>query len=83
MILLIVLRIYLIVMIVIKSYLHTYLADKNGGSLGGGGSFSFKTLWFYNIPVTDEYELLKKRCNWLQIHNMFLLALVIFLSFLF
>ncbi len=80
---LIILRIYLVVMIAIKSYIHTYLADKSGINLGGGGRLSFKTFWFYNMDVIDEFIYLKKLCNWMQIHNMILLIIVIFLSFIF
>lgn len=83
MIILVILRIYLVAMIVIKSYMHTYIADKHGTNLGGGGGLSFRTLWFYNMPVADEYKLLKKSCNWLQVHNVILLVVVVFLSLIF
>lgn len=69
-------------MIIIKAYVHTYIANKNDVELGGGG-LSFKTLWFYKLPVIGEYELLKKNCNKLQVHNMVVLAIVVLLNFIF
>lgn len=75
-----ILKVYLILAIIVKAYLHTYIADRSNIYLGGGGHFSFKVLWFYNLPVPPEYVKSKKYCNQLQLHNIIILIIILILS---
>lgn len=75
-------KIYLTVSIICKSYLYTYIANKNNYELGGPGGFSFVTLWFYKKPVSPEYDKLKKISNYIQLHNI-ILALVLIIVYCF
>ncbi len=77
--LIVILKLVLAFSVVVKSYIHTYIGDKNDLNMGAG--FSFKTLWFYNKAVSIEYEKNKKLCNKMQWFNLWLFTVVIILSF--
>lgn len=76
------LKIYLTIVIIFRAYLYTYIADRNNFNLGGNGGFSFLTLWFYRREVAAEYKRLKKICNYIQIHNLVLIIIILIIGWL-
>ncbi len=64
------LKVAVAVSIIVKAYLHVYIAYRNNINLGGAGGLPVKTLWYFTKPVADDYESLKKICNYLQSGNI-------------
>ena len=80
---LIFLRVGLAFSVIFKAYLHTNLARRNNVSMqGGGGEFSFKVLWYFTQPVSEEYERQKKTCNAIQTINLIVLLIIITMELL-
>jgi ABC-type branched-subunit amino acid transport system permease subunit len=75
-------EIYLVLAVIARAYLFSYIANRNNYDLGGPGGFSFRTLLFYTKPVLQEFESLKRLCNVIYIHNVVVLILVIILNLL-
>ncbi len=76
------LTIYLVLAIIARSYLFSYLADKNNYNLGGAGGFSLNTLFLYTRSVSPQFESLKRICNYIFVHNVVLTLLILMLIFL-
>lgn len=60
--------------IIVKACIHRYVAHQNNIPIGYR---SFKVLWYFNEPVGEDYERLKKNCNFLQSVNMVLFFIII------
>jgi hypothetical protein len=56
--------------VIVKCYIHSFLAFRNNLKNYGGG-FSFKSLWFLKEKVATKDESLKRICNNMQAINMF------------
>lgn len=78
MVVLLVMRILFAVCVIVKSYLHNYIADKNNNPLGG--AFSIEVLWYYTKPVSPEFEKKKKICNYIQTYMILAVLVMIFMG---
>ena len=74
------LKIFLILSVIGKAYLHSFVGYRNDVPLGGSGGFSLKTLWFFTEPVAKEFQSRKSLCNYLQLSNMLIFFLIVILS---
>jgi hypothetical protein len=76
-------RISVAILLVVKAYLHTYIADKSDDSIiGGSGHFSLYVFWFYTKPVPEKYQDLKRLCNKIQLVNMIVLLFLVIIGLL-
>ena len=64
-----------------KIFIHRYIGNKNNNHISLGMT-SFKIFWFYNKPVTSDYERLRKVCNLIHFHNIVAIFLLLIYSWL-
>lgn len=64
-----------------KTLLHTYIGNRNNNSIVNSGIASSPQLfWFYTKPVSQDFLLLKRVCNYLHLYNILFWIVVLMVS---
>lgn len=77
----IVLGIVWVISVIVRACIYVYIASKHNRRIGSAGTLPLESLWYYTRPVSEDFERLRARCNFLQtVHIIVLIILIIYNS---